>query len=51
MNCPRCGFNYLLPLQIKGGKARAKSLTPQRRTEIARAAGKASGVARIKPKT
>ena len=46
MKCPRCQFDYLPDLQSIGGKARAKSLTAKRRSEIARAAGLASGVKR-----
>jgi len=46
MKCPNCNFDYLPDLQSIGGKARAKSLSAKRRSEIARAAGLASGAAR-----
>jgi len=50
VKCPNCNFDYLPDLQSIGGKARAKSLTAKRRSEIARAAGLASGAARKSPK-
>jgi len=50
MKCPNCQFDYTPKMQSIGGKARAKSLTAKRRSEIARAAGLASGVKRkVKP--
>jgi len=39
---------YIARITSMGGKARAKALTPERRKEIARKAGKASGEARRK---
>lgn len=40
IKCPHCGRTFEMPttLQAKGGRTRAKNLTPERRQAIARKA-------------